>query len=236
MAVDIVGPLPKGKGGAKFILTFICLATRWPEAVPMKTGSASEVGDGLVSIFTRTSFPLEILSDRGSVFMGKVTKRLYEILGVDSIHTSPYRPQGNGIVERLHGTLKPMLAKAVNNGIDWVSFLPMALFAIRQVVNRDTGFSPHELVFGRKMRGPLDIVYAGWVEDVYREWDVSFWVETLQEKLKLLCDVSVANGSIASKKRADYFNKHKSLKELDLGSEVLLRVPGLHSALEASWR
>ncbi len=119
-------------------------------------------------------------------------------------------------MERLHGTLKRMRAKAVDNGVDWVSFLPMALFAIRQVVNRDTGFTPHELVFGRKMRGPLDIVYAGWVEDVYREWDVSSWVETLQEKLKLQCDVSVANGSIASKKRADSFNKNKSLRELDV--------------------
>ncbi len=87
VAVDIVGPLPKGKGGAKFILTFIRLATRWPEAVPMKMASASEVADGLVSIFSHTSFPLKILSDRGSVFTGKVTKRLYEIVGVDSIHT-----------------------------------------------------------------------------------------------------------------------------------------------------
>ncbi len=76
VAVDIVGPLLKGKGGVKFILTFICLATRWPEAVPMKSGSSSEVADGLISIFTRTGFPLKILSDRGSVFLGKVTKRL----------------------------------------------------------------------------------------------------------------------------------------------------------------
>ena len=154
---------------------------------------------------------------------------------MDSIHTSPYRPQSNGIVKRLHGTLKPMLAKAVDNGVDWATFLPMALFAIRQVANRDTGFSPHELVFGRKMRGPLDILYAGWVEDVYKEWDVSSWVDKLQERLKLLCDVSAANGSIASKNRADCFNKHKSQRELNVGSKVLLRVPGLHGALEASW-
>ncbi len=85
------------------------------------------------------------------------------------------------------------------------------------------------------MRGPLDILYAGWAEDVYKEWDVSSWVDKLQERLKLLCDVSVANGSIASKNRADNFNKHKSQRELNVGSEVLLRVPGLHGALEASW-
>ena len=30
MAKDIVGPLPKGKGGALYLLTTICMATRWP--------------------------------------------------------------------------------------------------------------------------------------------------------------------------------------------------------------
>ncbi len=53
--------------------------------------------------------------------------------------TSPYRPQSNGVVERLHGTLKPMLAKAVDAGFDWVEFLPLALFALRQIPNRDCG-------------------------------------------------------------------------------------------------
>ena len=111
----------------------------------MRTESSSEVADGLISVITRTSIPLKILSDRGSVFMGKAVKRLCEILGISTIHTSPYRPQGNGVIERLHATLKPMLAKARDEGIDWAMFLPMALFAIRQLINRDTGFSPHEL-------------------------------------------------------------------------------------------
>ncbi len=70
VAVDIVGPLPKAKGGVQYILTFVCMATRWPEGVPMRTGSASEVAEGLVSIFSRTGFPLRMLSDRGSAFLG----------------------------------------------------------------------------------------------------------------------------------------------------------------------
>ena len=84
----------------------------------MRTGSASEVAEGLVGIFTRSGFPLKVLSDRGSVFMRKVFRRVAKILGIDTIQSSPYRPQGNGVVERLHGTLKPTLAKAVANGID----------------------------------------------------------------------------------------------------------------------
>ena len=33
VALDIVGPLPKGKGGVEYVLTAICMATRWPEAI-----------------------------------------------------------------------------------------------------------------------------------------------------------------------------------------------------------
>lgn len=35
VAFDIVGPLPKAKGGYRNVLTFICMATKWPEAVAL---------------------------------------------------------------------------------------------------------------------------------------------------------------------------------------------------------
>lgn len=66
------------------------------------------------------------------------------MFGCGLIHTTPYHPQGNGVLERLHGTLKPMLAKAADLGVDWVRFTPMALFALRQMPHIDTGLSPFE--------------------------------------------------------------------------------------------
>ncbi len=89
----------------------------------------------------RTGIPDSILTGHGAVFTGKVFSRIAEILGCRAIKTTPYHPQGNGVVERLHGTLKPMLAKTVSEGINWAKFLPMALFALRQVPNVDSVFS-----------------------------------------------------------------------------------------------
>ena len=40
IAFDIVGPLPKGKGGCRFVLTAICMASKWPEAIPLRTITA----------------------------------------------------------------------------------------------------------------------------------------------------------------------------------------------------
>ena len=36
VCVDLVGPLPTAKGGFHFLLTYIDMATRWPEAIPLK--------------------------------------------------------------------------------------------------------------------------------------------------------------------------------------------------------
>ncbi len=161
VAIDLVGPLPKAKRGVRFLLTYFCMETRWPDAVPLRTVSAPEVAEALCEIFHRTRYPDRLLSDKGSVFLGKVMKRVSEVFDIDTVTTAPYRPQRNGVIERFHGTLKPMLAKAVEMGVDWSAFLPMALSAIRQVENRDTGHSPQQLVHGCHMRGPLDILYAG---------------------------------------------------------------------------
>ncbi len=155
VAVDLVGPLPKGRRGVKYLFTYICLASRWPEAQPMRTASATEASQCFLDIISRTGIPLKVLSDRGSVFLSKLMNGLYERLGIDPVATSPYRPQSNGVVERFHGTLKPMLAKARDSDVDWADFLPLTLFAIRQVPNRTTGFSSHQLVYGRDVIGPL---------------------------------------------------------------------------------
>lgn len=37
VSVNIVGLLSKGKGGVRFVLIYICMASRWLEAVPMRT-------------------------------------------------------------------------------------------------------------------------------------------------------------------------------------------------------
>ncbi len=164
VCVDLVGPLPKGKRGAKYLFTYVCLASRWPDALPMHTASATEAAQCFVEIISRTGIPLRVLSDRGTIFLSKLMSGVCNMLGIDAVATSPYRPQSNGVVERMHGSLKPMLSKAVEAGLDWVDFLPLALFALRQVPNRDVGFSPHCIVYGRDVMGPLDILYEGWVD------------------------------------------------------------------------
>ncbi len=101
MAFVIFVPLPKAKGSIKYVLTYVCMATKWPEAVPFQGVTATEVEKGLFRIISRTGIPEKILTDQGSVFLGKVINKLCEVLGCVKIRISPCRPQGNGVVKCL---------------------------------------------------------------------------------------------------------------------------------------
>ena len=57
VAIDLVGPLLKAKGGFRYVLTYICMASRWPDAMPLKTNTAKEVAEALIFIFSRTALP-----------------------------------------------------------------------------------------------------------------------------------------------------------------------------------
>ena len=54
IAMDIVGPLPRSAKGNRFVLVICDYATRYPEAVPMKTIDAASVAEELVTIFGYT--------------------------------------------------------------------------------------------------------------------------------------------------------------------------------------
>ena len=69
IAIDFVGPLPLSEGKNRYILVCIDYATRYPEAVPLKTQNAETVANTLLGIFSKVGIPTEILSDQGSNVM-----------------------------------------------------------------------------------------------------------------------------------------------------------------------
>ena len=209
VALDLIGPLPRAKHGFKFALTLICMASRWPEVYPIAKPDTEHVAQALIQFIARNGIPVKILTDQGPQFMAKAISQTCNLLGITHIKTVPYRPQGNGVIERFHGTLKPLLSKASDDDFDWPSFLPLALSAIRSVPCRSTGFSPAELVFGRNPRNLLDVVYEGWSNPSYMSVDIPTWVEQLQDKLEILRDSAAFNNHIAKLKQNASKNKHR---------------------------
>ena len=235
LAFDLVGPIPVGRGGVRFLLTAICMASRWPEAIPLRTVTAADVAEGMIQIFAHTGIPLQLLTDQGPQFIGSLVSRLCKDLRIDQLRTTAYHPECNGMIERMHGTLGAMLTKATSQGLDWVGQLPFALFALRLAPNRDSGLSPFQLVFGRQVRSPLDVVHQGWVEEEFQEFDTTRWAGWLDERMRIWGDVLRETQGKAILQRKQDYDKKAVERNLVEGEQVLCWIPGRTPKLADSW-
>ena len=152
LAFDLVGPLPKTRSGFNYMLTCMCYASKYLEAIPLKRVDAQSVAEGMVEVYSRTGLPTEILTDQGTVFMSALHKQLCDILEIKRIRTSPYHPESDGMLERWHASMKSMIKKTELDHRNWDKCLKYLLFAYRSTPHSVTGFSPFELIYGRDVR------------------------------------------------------------------------------------
>ena len=196
---------------------------------------ASEVVEALLDIFCLHGIPKTVLSDQGTQFMSSMMRATCKQLGVKQIRTTPYHPQSNGCVERLHGSLLPMLRKTTRKGLEWHLQLKYALFALRVTPNRSTGFPPAQIAFGHNLCSPLDLLADELEPSTSSNVKVSEWVEKLMERITLVREAMSDIQERTSQKRKEQYDKTaiagKTFKE---GQLVLTRNPGLHK-LDSVW-
>ena len=139
-----------------------------------------------MEVLAHTGIPTELLTDRGTVFTGKVMRETCRLLGIDKIQTSHYHPESNGVLERWHRDLKQMLRKHPNCKDEWDKLLKYCLLFFRASPHSSTGFPPFELVNGRNLRGPLEAFKEAWLSEEVKFQSVVEWVEELKEILARL--------------------------------------------------
>ena len=186
-------------------------------------------------IFSRTGIPQHILTDQGSVFTGKLTRELCQLLGISHLKTSPYHPQTDGCLERWHSSLKSMLRKHPNRQSEWDRLLKYMLFAYRSAPHKNTGFSPFEMVFGRQLRGPLDVVKEGWLSGDLRQSNAVEWVNELREKMCIMKDLVDDKEARAKHAMKRSYDRKTNIREFEEGSLVLVRTPDLQGKLADIW-
>jgi len=93
--------------------------TRWPEAVPLVSTSASDIS-----------------SDRGSQFTSKLWNAVACGLGVKLHRTTAYQPQAKGLCEHFHRSMKAELRAGLKDG-NWVDKLPWVMLGLRTARKED---------------------------------------------------------------------------------------------------
>ncbi|CAJ0930603.1 unnamed protein product, partial [Ranitomeya imitator] len=87
--------------------------------------------------------PENIVSDRGSQFVSRFWRTFCAKMGIDLSFSSAFHPQTNGQTERTNQTLETYLRCFVSaDQDDWVTFLPLAEFALNNRASSATLVSP----------------------------------------------------------------------------------------------
>jgi len=93
--------------------------------------------------------------------------------------------QTDGLVERFNKILRSLIRKLVNKeGRDWDRLRPYVLFAYREVPQDATGFSPFELLYGKEVRGPLDLLKEVWEDDKKSDESVVSHILSVRERME----------------------------------------------------
>ncbi|XP_075758104.1 uncharacterized protein LOC142818935 [Pelodiscus sinensis] len=238
VVMDIVGPFSKvTQSGKKYVLVVVDLATRSPEAVVLPSLEADAVADALLTIFRRVGFPQEMHTDQRSNFISALLQCLWERCGVRHTWASAYHPECSGLVERFNGTLKQMLKTFMHqHPQDWDKYLPHLLFAYKEVPQESIGFSPFELLYGRRARGPLDLIRDEWEGKASPDGDaVVEYVLTFRERLGEFLGLAREDLGRAQGKQKIWYDRTARARAYATGDQVMALIPVRRNKLQAAW-
>ena len=239
VAVDLVGPIyPPSESGHRYILTLVDYATRYPDAVPLKSITTESVAEALVDMYSRLGVPEEVLSDMGAQFVSECMAEVSRLLSIRQLTTSPYHPMCNGLVEKFNGTLKCMLKRLCSEQPkQWHRYINALLFAYREVPQASMGFSPFELLYGRTVRGPMTILKELWTEE-FDEAEVKTsyqYVIDLREKLERTLKLSREELKRSQARYQRYYNRNAKDRKFVVGDKVLILLPTDKNKLLMQW-
>ncbi len=99
------------------------------------------------------------ISDQGREFCNELHQQIYLLTGVHHRITGHYHPQANGLCERMNGATMAALKKTVEEEAeDWYRLLDAVAYSYRATKCRAIGLSPFEVLFGRKMGLPINLI------------------------------------------------------------------------------
>lgn len=155
--LDLVGKLLTAPGGYKHLITATDYYTKWVEAEPLITITATDVERFLwKNIISRFGVPYAIISDNGTQFVAEAIEKLCKKYNVRIFHSSVSYPQGNGQAEASNKTISAGIKRrlTLKRG-KWAEELPKVLWGYRTTPRRSTGRTPFSMAYGMEAVLPL---------------------------------------------------------------------------------
>ena len=163
------------------------------------------------------------MSDQGNEFCGNIAA-MCSLLGIEKIRTTLYHPQTNGSAERVHQTLQRMIGKLdLEKRQKWPAHIGSIIIAYNSTRFLVTGYSPYYLMFGRRPRLPIDLLFPTHRTQILTrtidEYFASLY-NCLRKSLVVVQDCAVKE----AQRQKQLYDRKVGAIELRPGDNVLVRL------------
>jgi len=224
--VNIVGPMPIGKGNCRFLVVAVDYFTKWAEAGPLMTITTGAIKNFLwKAIICRFGIPYALITDNGTQFDCKPFQEWCDELKIRHFFSSVYHSQSNGQVEATNKTLVKILKKKLpKRKGGWVEYLPEVMWSYRTTISSATSETPYLLALRVEAVIPVEIGSPSFRIQHYNpgfnSTGLKLHLDLLEEKRE---DARVRT-SAYQEKVARYYNKRVKPRSFNTGDWVLRRI------------
>lgn len=110
--------------------------------------------------------------------------------------------------------------------MDWDRWLPYLMSSYREVPQASAGYSPFELLYGRQVTGPLNILRDAWEQcSGAQPVPVLHYVLQMREKMEKMAKLVHDNMKEGQVRQKHYFDREAGVRVFQPGQKVLLLLP-----------
>lgn len=183
---DHLGPFVRSKKGNFYILAIVDAFTKFINIRAVKDTKSSTAIRIFKEHFSYFGAPSRLITDRGSCFTSAKFKEFTDKVNVKHILNAVATPRANGQVERFNRTILDALSTKTHGKNDntWDEYIGDIQLGINTTINKTTGKSPSELLFGCKLVTASENMLSEVIDEISERVDVENLVKLRSEAKK----------------------------------------------------
>lgn len=218
ISVDFFGPLPRSIGGVQYLFVIQDVFSKLLTIYPIKRATTQICLTKLrTHYFEKVGRPERVLSDHGTQFTSHAWRDTLESLGMRVIFSSIRHPQSNPVERSMREIGRILRTYCSDKHTKWAQYVKFVEDCANMTVHQSTGYAPYHLHYNKMPREKLEELFP-----VLRRVPSDHEVHIKRAKDSL-------EKAFESRCKAQ---KSVSRVLLNVGDEVLLRVPHLSDAMQ----